>query len=336
MPATLQPNIIGLKLGLREFGKIKIGIKGHTRKSSGGKEFQPPEKIDHFIVTTLERDDTGNFKRDEDIHASLGDKPTRIPITLVFDDINLNFQSRYVCFRGTTQWCTGDGKRANRQGVKDIIPCTCERAEQDYKGQERCKMSGVLSVMIRDMKRFGGVYKFRTTSFNSIQSIYSALHAIQSVTGGPLAGIDLDLTVTPKTATTPDGKTQTIYVVSVEYPGSMLELRQGALQLAQGNTEYRRQLESAEKAARENMPEDIIPADEAEEFVEEFVPEQADGYEPPAPPAEIDLTPPVRKAAKPAPVNVDTETGEVEPDDDDRQAATPAAPAPKQAPIELF
>lgn len=40
---------------LAERGKIKIGIKGAKVTSRSGNEFQPPQKLDHFVVTTLER-----------------------------------------------------------------------------------------------------------------------------------------------------------------------------------------------------------------------------------------------------------------------------------------
>lgn len=101
-------SIKGLMPGLVERGKIKIGIKGRTTESGRGKEFQPPQKLDHFIVTTLQRAPDGNFVRDEAVHARIGDRPTEIPIRLLYDDSELDFQSRYVCFRGKTMWCSGD------------------------------------------------------------------------------------------------------------------------------------------------------------------------------------------------------------------------------------
>ena len=62
---------------VQELGKIKIGGKGPVRTSSGGKEFQPPKKFDHFVVTTRERGEDGNFLRDDQVHAhpKVGEKP---------------------------------------------------------------------------------------------------------------------------------------------------------------------------------------------------------------------------------------------------------------------
>ena len=64
--------IKGIMPGLPEIGKIKIGMKGAVRTSKGGKDFQLPQRLDHFIVTTLERGEDGNFIRDEAIHQNLG------------------------------------------------------------------------------------------------------------------------------------------------------------------------------------------------------------------------------------------------------------------------
>ena len=62
--------IKGLCPGLTERGKIKIGEKGKmiTGKLSG-KEFQPPKKLDYFKVTSLFRDEDGNYRLDSEVHA---------------------------------------------------------------------------------------------------------------------------------------------------------------------------------------------------------------------------------------------------------------------------
>src|SRR5215472_5520100 len=94
---------------LPERGKIKIGMKGDMITSSRGNDFQPPMKLDHFLVTTLERGQDGNFLIDEEFHRRFGPEPKEIPIRLLYDDVNLNFLTRYACFLGRTLWCSGDG-----------------------------------------------------------------------------------------------------------------------------------------------------------------------------------------------------------------------------------
>jgi len=310
--------------GLTELGKIKIGRKGAMRKSGQGNDFQPPQKLDHFVVTLLQRDDTGNYIRDEKIHALLGDKPIRIPITLLFDDIAMNFQSRFVCYRGKACWCSGDGEQANLQECADPVTCPCERSNQDYdpdnKKKDRCKINGILSVVIRGAESVGGVWKFRTTSWNTVQGITSSLFLIQRITGGPLAGLDLDLVLAPKTANDPKGQTQTIYVVGIEYVGGMEKLRTAALQSAEAYVHQRKQLASMEDAAKEMMERELT-TEIAEATVEEFYPEQVEGYQPPARPT-IDLE---------DGTTVDTDTGEVvtEPSEEPPAAEPTETPAPK-------
>ena len=45
---------------LMRWGNIKIGKKGKFVKSKTGKNFQLPEKLDHFLITTMEKSDGEN------------------------------------------------------------------------------------------------------------------------------------------------------------------------------------------------------------------------------------------------------------------------------------
>ena len=279
-PVILNPIIRGLVPGLTEIGKIKIGIKGSWIKSQKGTEFQPPKKLDHFLVTTLERGEDGNYIKDTVIHKIIGgDKPHSIPIVLMFDDIARNFQCRYSCYEGTVAACTGDGERAIR-GDK-VIDCPCERAGRDYKGPHKCKFNGVLSVIIRGAERVGGCWKLRTTSRNTVQGIYSSLVLIQHITRGPIAGIPLNLILNPKAATSPDGKAQTVYVVGIEYPHAPEKLQEEGLKLLSATAQYGKRLELV-AADAERIVSGVIPEEENAEFIEEFYPEEAEAAgEPP-------------------------------------------------------
>jgi hypothetical protein len=312
--------------GLLEVGKIKIGRKGHEITSKKGNKFQPPEKLDHFIVTTLERDATGNYIKDANIHrdisqGGLGPEPKRIPITLLFDKISKNFQCRYVCFRGKTQWCSGDGEQANRDGEKDPVPCPCERCAVDYDGNDKCKINSTLSVMIRDARTFGGVWKFRSTSYNSAQSIYTSLYLIGQRTKGILSGLDLDLVLAPKTVVVRGtNQTSMIYVVGIEYQGTMHELREEALNIKAQSGKYLREIRLLEASIDETA--DPISPDEIDDAIEEYYPEQVEGYEKPKP-ATIDLG---------DGEVVDTETGEIT-DADDRESEPDGNAVEQQEPV---
>ena len=280
-PAMLVQN---RRLGLPERGKIKIGMKGEVRESKGGKSFQPPQKLDHFIITTMERGDDGNFAADTDLMADLakrtGQEPghiTGIPVRLLWNDLELNFASRYAAYDGRTLFCAGNGVQAMRDSK--AIACPCERIEPGYAGPQPCKINGVLSVLIDGVSGVGGVWKFRTTAFNSVDSLTGSLTFIKSITGGQLAGIPLTLTVRPKQVTRPDGKQNTIYVVGVEYRGTVDGLRDEGYAVARRNADAKLSLERAEEEARRlleaphNAP---LPGDDdSDDVVEEFYPNEA-------------------------------------------------------------
>lgn len=271
------PNMIkNLSPSLGERGKIKVGRKGQVMKSSKGNEFQPPQKLDHFLITTMQRGTDGNFAIDSEIHGQLGPKPKEIPVRLLYDDIDLNFQCRYTCYKGRQRWCVGDGERATRimaPGKTQIVPCPCERQAPDYSGPDKCKINGCLSVIIDGAATVGGVWRFRTTSYNSTMGILSSLSLIKSVTGGPLAGIPLMMTLTPKTVANPvDGKSQTVFVVGLEYRGGVDELRQIGFDVAMKRQTHQIRMEDIEKQARKLLAYEDPVNDE--DTVDEFYPDQ--------------------------------------------------------------
>src|SRR5205085_4390887 len=105
----------------------------------------------------------GNFLTDRAFHERHGDRPTEIPVRLLYDELELNFPTRYACFLGRTLWCSGDGETAvrlsdspprNRAELEQLRPaprevqCTCHRQDPAYDGRDKCKMNGHLSVII--------------------------------------------------------------------------------------------------------------------------------------------------------------------------------------------
>jgi len=274
----LSPTVKNIIPGLTERGKIKIGRKGSAKTSQNGNSFQLPEKLDHFVVTTLERGADGNFVRDSAIHKVIGEKPKRIPICVLYDGIAPNFISRYASYQGKTLWCHGDGENALRLDAeskgRQEVSCPCYRQEPTYTGKDKCKINGTLSCIIDGADCVGGVWKFRTTGYNSTVGILSSLTLLRSLTGGILAGMPLVLTVQPKVATNPiAGKSQTVYVVGVEYNGNISDLQKSALQIASGNAEFRNRLAHVETEAQLLISADSELIDQAGDINEEFYPD---------------------------------------------------------------
>lgn len=281
-PANLIKNRVP---ALREAGKIKIGMKGQMRQSkSSGKDFQPPVKLDHFIITTMEVGADGNFVQDTELMKTVAeateqddDNLLHIPVRLLFDDLELNFRSRFAAYQGKTVWCSGDGKIANRLNGNEYesCECPCERIDQGYTGAIKCKINGVLSVLIDGIDRLGGVWKFRTTSFNSHDALLGSLMFLHRAANGRIAGLPLNMTVTPKKVSDPAGKQQTIQVVGLEFVGTMDTLREQVLKIATAQAQAGIQIEGAEEQARkllEGPVDQVFSDDDPIDVGDEFYP----------------------------------------------------------------
>lgn len=253
---------------LKELGKIKIGRKSEKKTSTG---FRLPEKIDHFEVVSLIRDEEGTLKPDEDVMMLIGTDCKELDVMLLYNDPTLNFLTWYAAYQGGKCMCKGDGQIAKtREGAQiECDPNTCET----FIGK-KCKPNGILSVILAKSPRLGGVYKFRTTSYNSIRNLLGSMFFLQHATGGILAGLPLKLTVSPMSVSPKDSKTaQTIYVVNLEYRGTMEELLNKTMSVAQFQNTMRTQIIQLETTARAAL---TVPETEEEitDTIAEFYPEQ--------------------------------------------------------------
>jgi hypothetical protein len=132
-------------------------------------------------------------------------------------------------------------------------------------------------VLIEGTKRIGGVWKFRTTSWNTVNAILSSLALIKTITGGPLAGIPLHLVLSPKTVTVPtSGQNMVVYVVSLEFRGPEEVLAEMGYEIARRRIEHQVKMEQIEAEARRLLlPPQAEPPEEQEETAQEFYPEGA-------------------------------------------------------------
>jgi hypothetical protein len=283
----------GLTPQLAERGKIKIGERGEMKTSQGGKQFSQPRKLDHFLITTMQRDAAGRLMPDAALMARLkpeGGKITEIPVRLLYDDIDLNFPTRFASYRGTRCWRSGDGELAHRltgeNGKYQEVTCPCERIDPLYTSPDKCKILGTLQVLIEGVDRIGGVWKYRTTSWNTVNAILSSLALVKTVTGGPLAGIPLHLVLSPKTVTVPTtGQSMLVYVVSLEFRGTESQLAELGYDIARKRMEHRVKMEQIEAEARARLlPPQQEPLQEQEETAQEFYPEGVEGGPPPSVP----------------------------------------------------
>ena len=275
--------IKNLSIQLNEAGKIKIGKKGAMITSAKGNDFRPPEKLDHFQITTTEKDENGDYIQDGELQNRIKDSGAGIvnadghliglPIRLLYDDTELNFPTQYVSYVSGQRSCSGDGE-VSRKRVDDYQvdhPCPCLRLEQGYDGKDKCKPMGTLTCVIDEAGLFGQAHKFRTTSMNSVKGILGGIELIKTATNGRVAGLPLMLALTQKATVTPGGPS-TIYVVSVCYRGNLADLKTEALRIMMDEKKFLLAMDDIGQT--ETRQVDIANgSDDEKEFVEEFFPD---------------------------------------------------------------
>lgn len=277
--------IKGLQPQFPILGYIKIGILGPERTSKGGNKFRVPEKLEYFRITLRVRDANGQFAVDEEVHKAIGEKPTELYVTLLYDDPSLNCPARLNCYVGSKRWCHGNGEQALRLDAKGIYreqACPCplltapEQAEQNRgKGQNellRCKPNGSLGVQLPYKQSSVGIYRFRTTSVESIQSILTVQGAILMRTGGVLAGVPLRLILYPATDNTPGGASRS-WKVTLDLPqGGWDAVDEAAREIVKARATSRLSMKAIEAQARRQMKALTEGTDEADQIIDELFP----------------------------------------------------------------
>lgn len=240
--------IKNLRPGLPEFGKIKAGTKGEEAISSQGKKFRLPKKLDHYIITTTQRDEEGGLILDTELMDALKSSDDAIldtdkniigiPIRLLYNSIDLNFSTRYAAYVGGKCVCSGDGEKGKTRDGREV-ECPCKQQEPGYEGKDKCKANGRLICIIDGAPIVGACHILRTTSINTVKSILGSLAFIQQAASGMLAFLPLHLILKPKTVTIPTtGQLTTVYVSSIVYRGPIESLRRDALGMAKEKAQY--------------------------------------------------------------------------------------------------
>jgi hypothetical protein len=281
---------------LIELGKIKIGAKQkQVRTSAGGVGWRAPEKHDHFTITTMNRDTTGDLVTDKNLMdqliAEFGDpdgKLRQIPVRMLSDDLDEVLQAGFVWYGGKSVGARSDGKvvtwlfdhHPHRFGQKLAKPVE-EKWSDEFlklkspKGASLFKLHATLNCVIAARQaKFGGVYKFRTTSIISFRQLCGSLLHVSKLTGGILAGMPLVLVLRP-IQVSPGGKVSTVYVVHAELRGADLgELQQQALLISQSRVkQFAQVLEDKRAYQKLLMAPGTESAAEAADIADEFVPD---------------------------------------------------------------
>jgi len=286
-----------------ELGKIKIGRKSDTVRQSSSGPWRAPEKLDHFLITTLQRTKEGDLVNDDELMTELladngshDGKLRQIPVFFLGNEIEDILQSAWVCYAGKRIAAKSDGvtltkyidlKSGEVLKAPEEVEWKPEYADlKDGKGVPRFKLHSTLNCVIATRSgRWGGVYKFRTTSRISGEQLYGSILHIKQLTGGVLRGLPLCLVVRPMQVA-PDGKPTTVYVVHAELRGKDLhEIQVRSLEQKRYEVAHISDLRKADEQYRLLLKAPGENEDDAEvgEVVDEFHPEQVESE--PMPPA---------------------------------------------------
>lgn len=184
--------IKGLSITPPVLGRISIG----RVVERNGKRL--PEKDDQFTITSQIQTKEGWIMHplDEVLRKnSPNGKLRSIPVTLLFNDPDLNFRAEYSLFDRSTgrPMCVGNGdtcRRVTATGVQ-TLPCPSTDSCEMAKGGA-CKPYGRLNVKLGYDDELG-TFIFRTTGYNSIRTLAARLHYFKAVSGDLLACMPLEL-----------------------------------------------------------------------------------------------------------------------------------------------
>ena len=285
---------------LTELGKIKIGNK----PAPGAKS---PEKHDYFTVTTLNRDAHGRLIPDKALMEHLvdryGDKIDgrlrQLPVRVLSDDVDDVLQSAFVWYGNRLPGARSDGRTVTFYADPNPPYRRLDRPyEEPWDPERHLKMTVTTAkygtspmfklhstfncVIAAEQARWGGVYKFRTTSVITFNQLASSLMHIQSLTNGILMGMPLMLVIRPVTASKGP-----VYVVHAELRGGDIQqLRDQALTQARYKLEFKREVEQVQRQYRALLTgPGTESGEDAEDVADEFAPDGGAGQAADAPEA---------------------------------------------------
>ena len=184
--------IKGLAITPPVIGRISIG----RMEEKNGKRL--PEKDDQFTITTQIQTREGWLPHplDEALRQEVQGKKLRsIPVTLPFNDPDLNLRAEYTFFerKSGRPLCSGDGESCRRRTDQGLEQLPCPSPDLcEFGAHDLCKPYGRLYVRIGEEDELG-CFVFRTTGYNSIRTLAARLRYFHAISGGNLATLSLEL-----------------------------------------------------------------------------------------------------------------------------------------------
>ena len=192
--------IKGLAITPPVIGRISIG----RVVEKNGKRL--PEKDDQFTITSQiqTRDGWLPHPLNETLRQEVQGKKLRsIPVTLPFNDPDLNLRAEYTFFerKSGRPLCSGDGETCRRRTDQGLEQLPCPSPDLcEFGAHDLCKPYGRLYVRIGEEDGLG-CFVFRTTGYNSIRTLAARLRYFHAISGGNLATLPLELKLRGKSTT---------------------------------------------------------------------------------------------------------------------------------------
>lgn len=255
-----------------------------------------PEKDDQFTLTTQVqgRDGWVLHPLDEALRKDApGNKLRTIPVTMLFNDPDLNLRAEYTLFDRYSgrPLCAGDGEHCRRHTESGIQTLPCPGPDYcPLNKDDQCKPYGRLSVRVGDDADVG-IFIFRTTGYNSIRALTARLRYYQALSGGNLATLPLSLKLRGK-STTQSHRAPIYYADLTIREGISLE---AAVETARNLADKYRAIginqTAMDDAARSGYQAAPFEFEEEEglQVVEEFIPELPTETDPASKPANSQL-----------------------------------------------
>lgn len=266
--------IKGLSITPPVLGRISIG----RVVERNGKRL--PEKDDQFTITSQIQTKEGWLAHplDEALRKnSPNGKLRSIPVTLLFNDPDLNLRAEYSLFDRSTgrPMCVGNGETCRRVTTSGMqtLPCPSTDSCELAKGGA-CKPYGRLNAKLGDDDQLG-TFIFRTTGYNSIRTLAARLHYFKAVSGDLLACMPLELRLRGKS--TAQSRGTPIYYVDLTirdgltFGEALTQAQQTYLQ-REALAYDQQALDTVARAGLGNGAFEEDP-DEAQEVIEEFYPD---------------------------------------------------------------
>ena len=266
--------IKGLAITPPVIGRISIG----RMVEKNGKRL--PEKDDQFTITTQIQTREGWLPHplDEALRQEgQGKKLRSIPVTLPFNDPDLNLRAEYTFFerKSGRPLCSGDGETCRRRTDQGLEQLPCPSPDLcEFGAHDLCKPYGRLYVRIGEEDELG-CFVFRTTGYNSIRTLTARLRYFHAISGGNLATLPLELKLRGK-STTQSHRAPIYYVdLTLRAEQSMEDAVSYARETAKARENQGINQAELDKVAHAGLLNTQFEYSEEEglQVVEEFVPE---------------------------------------------------------------